>query len=268
MPANFSMVSTAVNGQVITEDKWNDEFENILTNFTPTGMDDESIDAAGMQATTDPYPGAVVSLPTSLQGEIKRLRFIIAQITGESFWYVDPDTTLAALNTAVSAKADDTSVVHDTGNETIAGIKTFSDPPVFSLSGVKVAKSSGQSISNITLTEVSFDTETYDDDAMHDNVTNNGRLICKTAGRYLICAEIVFDANATGYRQAVLHKNGSSFFGRSIVQASPATNATSLIATSIQTLAVNDYVTVEAAQSSGGALVINSVSTFTMQKIS
>lgn len=38
------------------------------------------------------------------------------------------DGTIKA--SAIAAKADDTAVVHNTGNETIAGVKTFSSSPV------------------------------------------------------------------------------------------------------------------------------------------
>jgi hypothetical protein len=53
--------------------------------------------------------------------------YIYAQITatiGSSY------DTSAELDALFSAKADDSAVVHDTGNETVAGIKTFSSFPV------------------------------------------------------------------------------------------------------------------------------------------
>lgn len=100
--ANFSRVKTW-GAEVLTYSDLNAEFDNILTNLTPSGIDDESSDAAAMQATTDPYPAGVASLATSLQGEIQRLRYILSQITGETYWYIDPDVTLAALNTRAPA---------------------------------------------------------------------------------------------------------------------------------------------------------------------
>ncbi|MCE5336834.1 MAG: hypothetical protein LLG06_19830 [Desulfobacteraceae bacterium] len=80
----------------------NAEFDNILNNLTPAGMDDASANLAAMQATADPYPAGSASLATSLAGELQRLRFLIKQITGEAQWYIDPDTDLATVATAVS----------------------------------------------------------------------------------------------------------------------------------------------------------------------
>ena len=60
-------------------------------------MDDYSADAAAMRVTTDPYPASSESLATSLQGELERIRYLIAQITGKTYWYQDPDGTFATL---------------------------------------------------------------------------------------------------------------------------------------------------------------------------
>lgn len=93
MGATFSRVKTW-GAEVLTYADLNAEFDNILTNLTPAGVDDESTNAAAMQTTADPYPAASPSLATSLQGEIQRLRYIVQQITGMSYWYVDPVDTI------------------------------------------------------------------------------------------------------------------------------------------------------------------------------
>ncbi len=115
MPGTYAKIKTVVTGEVITASDRNAEHDNHITFQTPAGTDDQSADVTAMRATVDPYPGAAESLPTSLQGELERLRYLIAQITGKTFWYQDPD---GALNNAVFL----------TGNQTIAGIKTFSTP--------------------------------------------------------------------------------------------------------------------------------------------
>ncbi len=51
-------------------------------------------------------------------------------ITGQTAWVTAPAQSIASLITALSSKADDSAVVHNTGNETVAGIKTFSSSPV------------------------------------------------------------------------------------------------------------------------------------------
>lgn len=98
MPGTFSRVKTWSTGETLTASDLNAEFDNIITYMTPAGVDDASTDATAMQATTDPYPAASPSLATSLLGELQRIRYVLQQITGETYWYVDPDTTIAALN--------------------------------------------------------------------------------------------------------------------------------------------------------------------------
>ena len=57
------------------------------TNMITTCVDDDSADAATMQSTTDPYPADTVSLSTTLQGELRRLRYVLKKLTGWSQWY-------------------------------------------------------------------------------------------------------------------------------------------------------------------------------------
>lgn len=102
MGATFSRVKSWINGETLAHTDLNAEFDNILTNLTPAGVDDASTNVAAMRTTSDPYAAATEVLATSLQGEIQQLRYILAQVTGETYWYVDPDTTVAALNTATA----------------------------------------------------------------------------------------------------------------------------------------------------------------------
>ena len=57
------------------------------TNMITTCVDDDSADAATMQSTTDPYPADTVSLSTTLQGELRRLRYVVKKLTGWTQWY-------------------------------------------------------------------------------------------------------------------------------------------------------------------------------------
>lgn len=101
--ATFSRIKTWNTGDSFTASDINSEFDNILNNFNPDGMDDTSENASAMQSTSDPYPGDSISLPTDLTGEIKRLRYMIRQITGETYWYIDPDIRFSG---ATSTKGD------------------------------------------------------------------------------------------------------------------------------------------------------------------
>jgi len=97
MAGTFSRVKTWGSGDTLTAADLNAEFDNVLNNSDPDGIDDASANATAMQATADPYPAASESLATDLRGELQRIRYIIKQITGEANWYVDPDTTIVDL---------------------------------------------------------------------------------------------------------------------------------------------------------------------------
>lgn len=82
------------NGNTADADEVMANFNEIKNNFDTDTVDDASANSTEMQETTDPYPGDSESLATELRGELKRLRYLIKQITGKSQWYIDPDTNL------------------------------------------------------------------------------------------------------------------------------------------------------------------------------
>lgn len=126
MGATFSRIKTWVN-EVLYPADLNAEFDNILNNFTPSGMDDYSTNTAQMQSTADPYPGSVESLATSGSGELERLRYVIKQITGEAQWYIDPDTDLATHYAATAIHGATGAVVGTTNTQTLTN-KTLTSP--------------------------------------------------------------------------------------------------------------------------------------------
>lgn len=123
-------------------------------------------------------------------------------------------------------------------------------------------QTTGVSIGSGTATEIlmTFDSESWDNDVMHDNVTNPSRLIAKTAGLYAVNYQVAFPANATGVRYAVLRKNaaGVSGGGTAIAlardQSASATGASYVSKSLDVQMAANDYLEVFGLQNSGGAL--------------
>lgn len=136
--------------------------------------------------------------------------------------------------------------------------------------GARVYHSSTQSIPNTTVTVLSFDSERWDTDTIHDPVTNNSRLTCKTAGKYLIIGQARFFSNATGYRVLYIRLNNTTYIAISGVNAVVG-SATGLIHSTIYDLAVGDYVNLQVYQNSGAARGIYSTAQFTpefmMQRI-
>ncbi len=93
----YSLVKTAVTGDLLAASDYNTEHQNHINNNIPTSIDDSSSNVAAMQTTVDPYPAGVASLATDLAGELHRIRYMLTQITGKTDWYNDPDTSLATL---------------------------------------------------------------------------------------------------------------------------------------------------------------------------
>lgn len=86
MGATFSQVKTVSSGATILAADWNAEFQNILTNLTPAGMDDESATLTAKKATTNPAS----ALATSLQGELQGIRYILQLLGRSEWWYSTP----------------------------------------------------------------------------------------------------------------------------------------------------------------------------------
>lgn len=91
--------TTRTTGTVLTATIYNGDHQNHVDNHITTMIDDYSSNTTQMQSTADPYPASAESLATTLAGEIERLRYVIAQITGKTYWYQDPDLALSSLAT-------------------------------------------------------------------------------------------------------------------------------------------------------------------------
>jgi len=138
------------------------------------------------------------------------------------------------------------------------GIPAWATPASgVTFAGVSLYNSTTVSAANATLTTMTFDSELFDTDAYHSTATNTGRITIPAgkAGYYLLYGQITFLASSTGMRQASLHKNGSA--NELTIDGLP--NSASSVndnpeVTSIQYLAVADYIEIKGYQTSGGAL--------------
>jgi hypothetical protein len=125
---------------------------------------------------------------------------------------------------------------------------------LYSPPAARVYNGSDISVSHSSATALTFDSERFDNDTIHDTVTNPSRLTCKTAGRYLITGHVSFQtANATGVRELWVRLNGATKIagqtgpGRGSGADTPVTVGT------VYELAENDYVELIAYQDSGSA---------------
>ena len=119
----------------------------------------------------------------------------------------------------------------------------------------RVRHSVDQSISNGVFTTLSFDTEDFDTNSIHDPVTNNSRITCQAAGKYLIGFSIYWSGGISGsaQRRVDLVKNGTTSMGRDV--SGGASNRLAVVLDMV----VGDYFHLSAYQESGGVLNVLSL---------
>lgn len=100
---------------------------------------------------------------------------------------------------------------------------------------VRVTHNAGVSTATGADRVTAFNTERWDTDTMHDTVTNNSRLTCKTAGVFHIYANIEWATTPATY-ELKIKLNGST-----IIAWKQGTTKVNTVETSYK-LAVNDYV--------------------------
>lgn len=118
----------------------------------------------------------------------------------------------------------------------------------------RVYHNADQSVPNATDTPLAFNQERCDTDGMHNTITNSSRITFNTAGVYVVTGHVRYAPNATGVRQAIIRKNGSTLIAVSQF-ATPFTRAgTNVFVSTIYKFAEDDYVELVCNQSSGGNL--------------
>lgn len=155
--------------------------------------------------------------------------------------YQDPDL-VAVINPGDPIPAAWTRVVRD-------DLEDIIDPPACS-----VFDSGNQSLTSGNFAAMNADSENFDNDGMHDPVTNNTRLTIQTAGRYQCQAIVSFDASSTGVRRLRFAVNGVAIVDSGLSLPPVGALSTTLNAMKIIALAVGDFVEIQARQDSGGAL--------------
>lgn len=120
--------------------------------------------------------------------------------------------------------------------------------------GARVYNNANISVTNAGDFFLTFNTERWDTDGIHDTGSNTGRLTCQTAGKYLIIGQIEWATNTTGNRQAYIRLNGTTDIARVTETTTAAMGCPRMIVTTIYDLAESDYVELGAYQNSGDAL--------------
>lgn len=128
--------------------------------------------------------------------------------------------------------------------------------------GCRAYNDGTQSIPNNSSTAVTFNTDEWDTDAIHDTGSNTSRFTVPSgkAGKWSFTWKVGFASNTTGNRVVFLRKNGgtdsNNVIGSSIEFTPPST--IHLQGSSSVDLAVGDYIELFIYQNSGGGLDIGS----------
>ena len=132
-------------------------------------------------------------------------------------------------------------------------VSFLANPPAAS-----VYRSSAQSISNNTLTDITWNTELYDTASMHDTVTNSNRITVPVAGLYLCEGMLQFQA-ATDYTELliIIVKNGTIM--RQSRDNNPGTKSDVREIEIVRSLklAANDWVGIQIRQVNGATAARN-----------
>lgn len=125
----------------------------------------------------------------------------------------------------------------------------------------RVYNSANISISNNTVTALTFNSERFDNGDLHSTSSNTDRLTAPVTGLYAFGATVQFASNATGRRQVTLTVNGTEVAADERV---PVNGAVTIISvSSAWQLTAGDIVRVAVFQTSGGALNVQAGSNYT-----
>jgi len=122
----------------------------------------------------------------------------------------------------------------------------------------RVYNSANINIANNTLTDLTFNSEYWDDGGFHDTGANTARLTMPRAGTYLFIGHVEFAVAAGGRRQVLLVVNGATTIAVVEEDYVPAGGVNlNLTISTIYQLAAGDFVTLRVYQNSGGPLNVN-----------
>ncbi len=126
--------------------------------------------------------------------------------------------------------------------------------------GCRVYNTSYQTISNTTITAITYNSESYDSTgSMHSTSSLTSRIVAPVAGRYVVNGHVIFFGNATGSRIIYIYVNGANVSSR---QLNPHdANSFSMEISDTLLLAASDYVELRVYQASGGNLSVGGNST-------
>jgi hypothetical protein len=125
--------------------------------------------------------------------------------------------------------------------------------------GCSLYKNGTQSLSNATITQITFAAEFFDTDGFHSTTTNTDRITIPAGlgGKYLLSGQIGYASNSSGFRNLIFYYNGSTVAANTALVPISGGDFTFNNSCVLQ-LNAGDYVSIGGYQTSGGSLnVVN-----------
>lgn len=170
------------------------------------------------------------------------------------------DSKLTALAAATSVATTDILYAVTTPGGTPASKKITVANLMISMGlgqGARVYNSGNLTITTATLTPLTFNSELYDTDTIHDTGSNTGRLTCNTAGKYHIFGHVQWANDTTGVRLIAIRLGGSTYIAiqsQMTVAANALDNNCYQSINTIYDLAGTNYVELVVGHSKGSNL--------------
>lgn len=137
------------------------------------------------------------------------------------------------------------------GTLAVTGVATFTAVPVIPVPRVQVRDADNTCTVSGVHTYLPWDTEDFDTDTMHDNVTNNSRLTATTAGTYLV----YFTGSTTAsVLFAIEHSSGSNLAYTPVLASDHPVSLTAMAV-----LTAGQYVRLRVSGVSGSRTITNQV---------
>jgi hypothetical protein len=127
----------------------------------------------------------------------------------------------------------------------------------------RVYNSTAISVATGTIQALTFNSERWDTESIHNTSTNTSRLTCQTAGKYVISGTIEYASHAdNGVRDVYIRLNGATLIGVSRHIMNNIANTGEVSVSTIYDLAVNDYVELCAFQNTGAAVNVTAAGNY------
>lgn len=122
-------------------------------------------------------------------------------------------------------------------------------------SGAQVYNSSAFTITNNTLTLLTYNSERYDTDDYHSTSSNTDRMTVPSDGYYLLVANVSWNSNTNGYRNLTINTSLRGAVGQ--VLGPPGSIGPHQVCVAVAEMSAGDYAYVRVSQNSGGNLGIS-----------